>query len=80
MTKQNDSATADNTVAKEAEAAPAAEKRKTPLEMVRERQANMQAARRGVGKKGAKSGEAGGNATGAEAVSKPVQIKRQMGG
>jgi hypothetical protein len=62
------------------EAAPATQKRKTPLEMVRERQANMQAARRGAGKKGGKSSESGGGAHGADGVSKPVQIKRQMGG
>jgi hypothetical protein len=75
--------TASETATSEAatdEAAPATEKRKTPLEMVRERQANMQAARRGVGKKGAKGGEDGGGAHGADGVSKPVQIKRQMVG
>lgn len=62
------------------DATPAPEKRKTPLEMVRERQANMQAARRGAGKKGGKNGESGSAAHGTDGASKPVQIKRQMGG
>jgi len=61
------------------ETTPAPEKRKTPLEMVRERQANMQAARRGVGKKGAKGSE-GGSVHGTDSVSKPVQITRKTGG
>ena len=74
----NEGASTDE--AKNIEAAPVSQKRKTPLEMVRERQANMQAARRGAGKKGSKGGESGANATGADGVSKPVQIKRQMGG
>jgi hypothetical protein len=86
MSEQNTAQADTNTPAKSTpeaatnEAAPATEKRKTPLEMVRERQANMQAARRGAGKKGAKGGENGGGAHGADGVSKPVQIKRQMGG
>jgi hypothetical protein len=66
--------------ANSSEATPAPQKRKTPLEMVRERQANLQAARRVVGKKGGKGNEESGGAHGADGVSKPVQIKRQMGG
>ena len=61
------------------ETAPTPEKRKTPLEMVRERQANMQAARRGGANKGAKGSE-GGGAHGTDSVSKPVQITRKTGG
>lgn len=85
MPDQNDSTTSENiasenAAAEKTDAAPATQKRKTPLEMVRERQANMQAARRGAGKKGAKGGEGGGGLHGADGVSKPVQIKRQMGG
>lgn len=62
------------------ETAPAPEKRKTPLEMKRELQANMQAARRGVGKKGAKGSTSSGGAHGTDNVSKPVQITRKTGG
>lgn len=62
-----------------AEAAPE-EHRKTPLEMVRERQAKQQASRRGIGKKGAKGESQNGAAHGADGVTKPVQVKRQMGG
>lgn len=72
--KQTDSNNANS------EAAPAEQKRKTPLEMVRERQAKLQAARHGAGKKGGKGGESGGGLHGTDGASKPVQIKRQMGG
>ena len=79
MADHNDSKPADATKSGQAASEEAA-KRKTPLEMVRERQASLQAARRGGGKKGGKGGDAASGAAGADGVSKPVQIKRQMGG
>ena len=69
----------DGESAASAEAA-APERRKSPLEMVRERQAKQQASRSGIGKKGGGGSSQAGGAPGADGVTKPVQVKRQMGG
>ena len=71
-------AAAEKSDGENTEAAPA-ERRKTPLEMVRERQAKQQASRSGIGKKGGGGSQTAGT-PGADGVTKPIQVKRQMGG
>ncbi len=56
------------------EAAPAAERRKTPLEMVRERQAAMRGVKSGAGRAATKSEMAT-----QQGASKPPQITRKAG-
>lgn len=82
MTNATNSETENNAAeaAAQSEETPVAERRKSPLEMVRERQAKQQASRGGIGKKGGGGGSQASGAPGAEGVSKPVQVKRQMGG
>lgn len=61
-------------------ATPSTEQKKTPLQMVRERQAQQQASKRG-GKNGGHQASGGGGAPGAGNEGKPrPQVKRQMGG